>query len=178
MALRQQGRNISEEEAQKMYNVKSRLFHQMHEAPMMPGALQLMAQIHADGKSIGVVTGSGQIPLIERLLNDYGNYVDRSHIVTAYDVKQGKPHPDPYLQGLVKMGGLQPFEAIVVENAPLGVEAAVAAGIFTICVNSGHLPSALFQEKGADIIIDSMEELCITWPLLQAAFSNHRGHRQ
>ena len=38
---------------------------------------------------------------------------------SAYDVKRGKPNPDPYLMGLQKAGNLKPWEGIVVENAPL-----------------------------------------------------------
>ena len=49
---------------------------------------------------VGVVTGSGQRPLIMRLLNDFGDFLDEAHIVTAYDVKRSKPNPDPYLMGL------------------------------------------------------------------------------
>lgn len=149
-----------------MYDEKSRLFHLMPEALMMPGAIELMAQIQKQGLAICVVTGSGQRPLIRRLLNDYGDYLDEQHIVTAYDVAHGKPHPEPYLKGLEKCGGLNPWEAIVVENAPLGVEAAVAARIFTVCVNTGHLPVTLFEERRADLILDSMKQLSNQWAAL------------
>ena len=118
MVKQQQGRDISLEEAQRMYDEKTRLFHLMPEAKMMPGIQDLMQKIHADGLSIGVVTGSGQRPLIERLLRDFKEYLDESRIVTAYDVKRGKPYPDPYLMGLEKAGKLNPWEAIVIENAP------------------------------------------------------------
>ena len=50
-------------------------------------------------------------------------------MVTAFDVKYGKPNPEPYLMAL-KKGGFKPNEALVIENAPLGVQAGVAAGIF------------------------------------------------
>ena len=164
MVKQQQGRDIDEEEAQKMYDEKTRLFHLMPAPPMMPGAKELMEKIHADGLAIGVVTGSGQRPLINRLLTDYGTFLDEEHIVTAYDIKKGKPFPDPYLKGLKKMGNLNPWEAIVVENAPLGVQASVAASIFTICVNTGHLPEQLFLEKGTDMLLGSMNELKEAWP--------------
>ena len=147
-----------------MYDEKTRLFHLMPAPPMMPGAKELMEKIHADGLAIGVVTGSGQRPLINRLLTDYGTFLDEEHIVTAYDIKKGKPFPDPYLKGLKKMGNLNPWEAIVVENAPLGVQASVAASIFTICVNTGHLPEQLFLEKGTDMLLGSMNELKEAWP--------------
>ncbi len=170
MVKQQQGRDISEQEAQTMYDEKSNIFHLMPEAPMMLGAHELMAQIQGMGMTICVVTGSGQKPLIKRLKRDYGDFLDEKHIVTAYDVTRGKPHPEPYLKGLEKCGGLNPWEAVVVENAPLGVEAAVNARIFTICVNTGHLSVELFEERRADLILDSMMQLNGQWsalPLLQ-----------
>ena len=170
MVKQQQGRDISEQEAQTMYDEKSNIFHLMPEAPMMPGAHELMAQIQGMGMTICVVTGSGQKPLIKRLKRDYGDFLDEKHIVTAYDVTRGKPHPEPYLKGLEKCGGLNPWEAVVVENAPLGVEAAVNARIFTICVNTGHLSVELFEERRADLIFESMMQLNWQWsalPLLQ-----------
>ena len=112
MVKKQQGRNIDEPEAQRMYDEKTRQFHLLPETPIMPGILDLMAQIKANGLSIGVVTGSGQRPLINRLLKDFGEFLDEDHIVTAYDVKHGKPAPDPYLMGLQKAGGLNPWEAL------------------------------------------------------------------
>ena len=91
MVKRQQGRDIDEVEAQKMYDVKSHIFHELPEAPVMPGVMDLMRQIQADGIQIGVVTGSGQRPLIQRILKDFKAFVDEKHITTAYDVKRGKP---------------------------------------------------------------------------------------
>jgi HAD superfamily hydrolase (TIGR01509 family) len=111
------------------------------------------------GWTIGVVTGSGQRPLINRLLTDFADYLDQKHIVTAYDVKRGKPAPDPYLMGLKKVGELAPWEAIVVENAPLGVRAGVAAHIFTIAVNTGPLPDSALLQEGADLLFNDMWEL-------------------
>ena len=163
MVKRQQRRDIDEAEAQRMYDVKSHIFHSLPEAPIMPGVLDLMQQIQADGIQIGVVTGSGQRPLIQRILSDFENYVDEKHITTAYDVKHGKPNPDPYLVGLKKAGNLMPYEAIVVENAPLGVRAGVAAKIFTIAVNTGPLPAQILLDANADLLFPTMKEFSDNW---------------
>ena len=172
MVRRQQGREITEQEAQTMYDEKTRLFHEMPTPSVMDGIPELMARLHDDGLQIGVVTGSGQRPLINRLLRDFGQYLDEQHIVTAYDVKRGKPNPDPYLMGLQKMGNLQPWEALVVENAPLGVHAGVAARIFTIAVNTGPLPDEILIHEGADVIFAKMTGLSDAWPQLAQAFKN------
>ena len=163
MVKRQQGRDIDEAEAQSMYDVKSRIFHSLPETSIMPGILDLMRQIHEGGIQIGVVTGSGQRPLIPRILKDFGAYVDESHITTAYDVKRGKPNADPYLMGLKKAGDLHPWEAIVVENAPLGVQAGAAARIFTIAVNTGPLADEILLNAGADLLFPTMQDLSDHW---------------
>jgi len=163
MVKQQQGRDISEQEAQRMYDEKTRQFHQMTEAPVMPGVIALMRQITNQGLIIGVVTGSGQRPLIERLLTDFKPFVAENRIVTAYDVKRGKPYPDPYLQGLQKCGSLNPWEAVVIENAPLGIKAGVAAQIFTIGVNTGTLAEEELAREGADIILPDMQSLNKNW---------------
>ena len=163
MVKHQQDREIDEAEAQQMYDVKSRIFHELPEAPVMPGILDLMHQIQNDGIQIGVVTGSGQKPLIKRILKDFGAFVDEAHITTAYDVRRGKPKPDPYLKGLRKAGNLQPYEAFVVENAPLGIRAGVAAKIFTIAVNTGPLPAQTLLDANADLLFPSMTDFCENW---------------
>ena len=75
--------------------------------------------------------------------------------MTALDVTNGKPDPEPYLKGLA-IAGIQPQEAIVIENAPLGVRAGKAAGIFTVAVTTGPVPREAFEKEGADIIFPSM----------------------
>ncbi|MBQ9671464.1 MAG: HAD-IA family hydrolase [Prevotella sp.] len=164
MVKQQQQRDISEQEAQAMYDEKTRCFHAMAEAPVMPGVRELMQQIKACGIGIGVVTGSGQRPLIQRLLTDFTDFLAEEHITTAYDVKRGKPAPDPYLQGLKKMGNLMPWEGIVVENAPLGVRAGVAAQIFTVAVNTGPLPDEALQKEGANLLFSRMTDFSEVWP--------------
>ena len=79
-------------------------------------------------------------------------------MVTAYDVRRGKPDPEPYLMGLQK-AGVEADQAIVVENAPLGIRAARAAGIRTIAVNTGPLSDAVLLQAGADIVLPSMQAL-------------------
>lgn len=92
-------------------------------------------------------------------------------MVTAFDVKYGKPNPEPYLMALQK-AGIQANEAIVVENAPLGVHAGVAAEIFTIAVNTGPLPDAALLDEGANLLFHSMQEFNERWEEIYQAFQN------
>jgi beta-phosphoglucomutase-like phosphatase (HAD superfamily) len=166
MVKAQQGRDITLDEAQRMYDEKTRLFHLMPKPQIMPGIPELMQQIKADGLTIGVVTGSGQRPLFNRLLTDFAGYLDEEHITTAYDVSIGKPAPDPYLMGMKRAGQVAPWQTIVVENAPLGVRAGVAAQAFTIAVNTGPLPDKILADAGADLVLGDMFQLGGLWPWL------------
>jgi HAD superfamily hydrolase (TIGR01509 family) len=128
----------------------------------MAGALELLQKVKADGLTAIVVTGSGQRSLLDRLERHYPGCFSSELMVTAYDVKHGKPNPEPYLMAL-KKGGLKANEAVVVENAPLGVQAGVAAGIFTIAVNTGPLPDKVLLDAGANRLYSSMKELSEAW---------------
>ncbi len=80
--------------------------------------------------------------------------------------------------GLEK-AGVQANEAIVVENAPIGVQAGTAAGIFTVAVNTGPLDKQVLLDAGADLLFPSMQALCDNWERLQTALdaSNSLYHK-
>ena len=86
-------------------------------------------------------------------------------MVTALDVKLGKPNPEPYLMGLRKLN-VAPNEAMVVENAPLGIQAGVAAGVFTVAVNTGILAKNDLLAAGANLVFDNMLQLLDALPSL------------
>lgn len=157
MVKAQQGRDIDEEESQRMYDEKTRQFGMLPRPKIMDYALQLQEKIYQAGLQICIVTGSGQRPLINRLLEEFPR-VTRERLVTAYDVKKGKPLPDPYLAGMKKCG-VMPWETIVVENAPLGVMSGVASNAFTIAVNTGPLPDSVLWDAGADIVLANLKEV-------------------
>jgi beta-phosphoglucomutase len=161
-ARKQWGRELSDEEAKEMYKVKAEIFRSCPPANKMPGAEEVMTKIKRDGLKIVVVTGSGQKTLLGNLRNMFPGLIKEELMVTSFDVVHGKPNPEPYLRGLEK-AGIKPWEGIVVENAPLGVRAAVAANIFTIAVNTGPLPDSMLLDEGCDLLFPSMQVFCDNW---------------
>lgn len=153
----QWGREVPEDEAMEMYLEKSRIFHSMTKATIMPGVKDLQHLMLSKGMQITVVTGSGQPPLLAGLARDFEGIIEADKIVSAKDVKQGKPAPDPYLLGMERMGS-KTEETIVVENAPLGVQAGRAAGCFVIGVNTGPLPDSQLKDNGAHVVFHDMFE--------------------
>jgi mannitol-1-/sugar-/sorbitol-6-phosphatase len=76
-------------------------------------------------------------------------------VVYADDVSRGKPDPEGYLTAAARLG-VEPSEALVVEDSPPGIEAGRAAGAATVAVTSTHAASEL---GAADVVIASLEEL-------------------
>lgn len=179
VSMRERGHEATEEEIERIYHYKSEMFNQCPKAERMPGAYELLQKVKASGVVPMVVTGSGQKTLLERLHRNFPNIFCEELMVTAFDVKYGKPNPEPYLMGMEKykkaphppMGegirdvlGKNSF--IVVENAPLGVQAGVAAGVFTIAVNTGPLPDDALLSQGANLLFHSMQDFCDHWEMV------------
>lgn len=161
--LEHKGRTATEEEKNAIYSIKTGHFESNGATRLMHSAMEVLNQVKEQGLQIYVVTGSGQKSLIENLQANFPGIFERDKVVTAFDVKHGKPSPEPYLKAL-KLSGMQAHEAIVIENAPLGVESAKAAGLFTIAVNTGPLSSKVLVDSGADLVLDGgMNELHSIW---------------
>lgn len=165
VAGRQWNRVITEEESVEMYHVKSAHYAACPTAPMMHGTYELQQEMKRLGLRIGVVTGSGQQSLLERVQRDYHGLLSPEIFVSALNIKRGKPAPDPYLMGM-EMAGSKPWQTIVVENAPLGVRAGVAAGCLTVAVNTGPLADDVLLTEGADLLFHSMDEFRDRLPAL------------
>jgi len=63
----------------------------------------------------------------------------------------------------MKKAGVEPWQTVVVENAPLGVLAGVASRAFTIAVNTGPLPDEVLTSRGADLLFQQMTDLADSW---------------
>ena len=162
------GRTVTKEEAQRIYEIKARKFNQYATFEVMSGAVELLQKVTTLGLQPILVTGSGQKSLLDKLNTYFPGVFREDLMVTALDVQHGKPNPEPYLMGLQK-GGYQPWEAIVVENAPLGVEAGHRAGLFTVAVNTGPLKDTVLSDAGADLIYKDMLSLDSYWMELNSA---------
>ena len=79
-------------------------------------------------------------------------------IISAGMVERGKPDPEPYVRG-AQLLGFEPAECIVVEDAPSGVGAGIAAGCRVLAVLGTHSVSEL---KAASWIVPSLEDLIVS----------------
>ncbi|WP_406657179.1 HAD family phosphatase [Methanolobus sp. ZRKC2] len=102
---------------------------------------------------LSVVSGSDRPIVYDIIEKEFPDVFEV--IVTADDVERGKPDPQPYLKA-VEMLGIDKDECIVIENAPMGVEAAQKAGLCCIAVPTYLDPEKL---KSADIVLRDHREL-------------------
>jgi beta-phosphoglucomutase-like phosphatase (HAD superfamily) len=143
----------------------------------MPYMPLLMKELTRMGIENWVVTGSAQNILIDRIETDYSGSLSRERMVTAHDVKIGKPHPEPYLIALEK-SGFKKNEVMVIENAPLGVQSGKAAGLFTIGLNSGPLDPKVLLDSGADLLFHNSRELASVLPeIVQVRFKYNQNSK-
>ena len=105
---------------------------------IMRGAADLVRTI-PEGRW-GVVT-SGTRPLASARLR-FGGLPVPKVLVTAEDVVNGKPHPEPYLKG-AELLGAKPSDCLVIEDAPAGIQSARAGGIKVIGITSTYPESQL-----------------------------------
>jgi sugar-phosphatase len=107
---------------------------------VMPGAVELVHSI-PDGRW-GVVTSGSRLLASTRMV--YCGLPLPKVLITADDVTQGKPHPEPYLKGAEGLG-LDPRECLVIEDAPAGIRSALAAGTKVVGIASTYGVDALGQ---------------------------------
>lgn len=159
------GRDASPEEIEELYHRKTVYFAELPPVKPMPGAREMLDFMAAVGMKRVLVTGSGQNTLLNRLDSDYPGAFLPGMRVTSRDVKLGKPHPEPYIRAM-QIAGVSPSQSIVVENAPLGVEAGDRAGAFTVGITTGPIPRKILEDAGAAIVFDSMAAFANALPAL------------
>ncbi len=164
-SIAQFGKPATQELIDFLCKEKCRIFDTYPPTPRMQGAIELVQKVKASGLTPMIVTGSGTPALLGRVQGNFPGLFAEGHIISSFHVKRGKPYPDPYLLALER-GGLKPNEAIVVENAPLGVTAGVAAGLFTIAANTGPLKDEVLAQAGASLVYPSIQALCDDWEIL------------
>jgi sugar-phosphatase len=133
-----------------------------HTTIALPGAVELTTSLR-DG-SWTVCTSAN--PNLGRARLVAAGIPIPAELVTAADVKRGKPHPDPYLLGAERLG-FAPEECVVFEDAIAGAEAAEAAAVgLIIGVTSAALAGP------ADIVIRDLTGITFDGDLLYIPDSN------
>ncbi|MBN2166245.1 MAG: HAD family phosphatase [Marinilabiliaceae bacterium] len=156
-------RDAMDNEIKNIYTAKTTFMQQLPKPEIMQGMQKFIQSLKNNNIKIGVVTGSNQKSLIDRIVIDFS--INRNSIISGGDVKKGKPDPEPYLTAL-KRFNLKSENVIIIENAPLGIKSAKSANAFTIAVNTGVLENKVLKESGADLVYNSCTEMITNWPII------------
>lgn len=151
--FRSKGQDIpSPDEMKRLQERKLELFERLPIA-VYPGVDGMLEFLSGKGIVLGLVTGS----LRRSVHHVLPESVQRrfASIVTVNDIKNGKPHPEPYLKALEEVG-FPPEEALVIENAPLGITSAKLAGLRCFALTTTLEAERLTE---ADRIFSSHREL-------------------
>ena len=105
------------------------------------------------GFRLGLVTGTARHELLKILPKGLRKFFDA--IITGDEVTHGKPHPEPYQKAL-KMLQCKKSDAIVIENAPFGIQSAKAAGLKCFAIETS-LPKKYLKQ--ADFVFHSFKHL-------------------
>lgn len=100
--------------------------------PVKKGLFALMEAVEALGIPKIVASGSN-LPVVRSNLEKAGILDRFSMIISSDAFDKGKPSPDIFLASCQRMG-VEPEEALVLEDAPSGIQAAIAAGIPVVAV--------------------------------------------
>ena len=130
--------------------------------PLAPGLLELLSQLREEGVAVGLGT-SAPVGNVDLVLDKGGIRQMFDAVVHADMVRRGKPAPDIFARA-AELLGMEPDRCVVVEDAPMGIQAALAAGIRVVGVGTNHSAEEL-QAAGARLVAPSLAELPVSWLL-------------
>lgn len=145
--------NLDASLADSIVAKKENYYLKNHHFELYPGVGEIIDSVKKKKVSIGLVTAA----LPDRLKRSVpAEFLDKFDTIVSGDkVERGKPFPDQYLRAMSDLN-LARDECIIIENAPLGIESAKAAGLYCIAICSTLDRSHLSK---ADKIIKEFKDL-------------------
>jgi len=155
------GRPVPWSEARRLADRKGELYRQIARdgLPAVRGVRAFVDEVAAAGIPRAVATSASRVD-VHRLLGRLGLRDRFDAVVTAEDVRFGKPDPEVYLLAADSIG-VPSVQCLVFEDAVVGVQAARRAGMRVIGVATAH-PEDELRAAGAASVIDDFEGL--HWP--------------
>ena len=145
--------NLPAPDVVELVKLKDEWYLKNHRFSFYHGVGELLDALAKRKVRMGIVTAGLRNRLEKSVPCDF---LENFAAVVTSDMKlRGKPHPDPYLRGASELG-VGAEECIVVENAPLGIQAAKSAKCYCVAVCSTLDRRYLAH---ADEVVDRFEDL-------------------
>ena len=135
--------------------VERREMEDLEGVVLLPGSVQLLAELPPDRWTI--VTSCTR-PLAETRLRAAGLPIPE-RMVTSNDIRNGKPHPEPYLNGASVLG-FSAADCVVVEDVPAGIRAGKASGANVIAFRTTVKDPELLA-AGADWVLNNCSDIAV-----------------
>ncbi len=135
---------------------EKRLLHRDELLIARPGALEHLAQARGMGLATALVTNAPGWWVEQQLGRNGLDEHTFDAIVTGRSGLARKPEPEVYLTALDLLG-LNPADAVAVEDSPVGIAAAVAAGV--ACVAVANEVTRRLDLSAADLVVESLTEV-------------------
>lgn len=149
---------VSEFRMQALADRKEEIYRDLiwKDPPIIEGALELIRGLHEAGAALAVGS-SGPPANIELVLVSMGVQSCISIVVSGDDVTRGKPDPQVFSLAADRLE-IAPARCVVIEDAPVGLEAAGAAGAHSVGIALYHPPEAL---EHADLVVPRLADLTV-----------------
>jgi beta-phosphoglucomutase len=162
-------KHASPELVQQIVHEKRDAYLAIHQTVLNDGVWEFVEYLKEKRYRLGIVTGSIRAQVEPVLGLEMMDFFDC--LVTAEDVEYGKPDPEPYIRGAQKLN-CTPSACLVIENAPLGISSAKAAGMSVVAITSTLAPYHLRQ---AEFIMSDFWELRRRFPAVISALEKPSG---
>lgn len=151
---------VDDTTAERCADVYRRVFDELNTdgtVRLFPHVLETLKTLHDRGLQLAICSSRGR-PTLEGFVETFHleHYV--SMVVSANDVENHKPHPEP-VQKILAALGVAPEEAIVVGDASYDILMGRAAGCRTVGVTYGNQSADDLRAAGADHLIDNFADL-------------------
>jgi len=147
------GADVEQSLVNKWASLKEKYYREMvrNKLEPLPGVIELIKDLKAKGFKLAVGS-SGPRENVVLLVNSLKLRDKFDVLITAAEIKNGKPAPDVFLEA-AKSLKIKPKNCIVIEDAPVGIEAAKRAGMKSIALTTTHDKSELTK---ANIIVKDL----------------------
>ncbi|MBT2764510.1 pyrophosphatase PpaX [Paenibacillus sp. ISL-20] len=137
-----------------------RSFNTLHHDEMVrpfPHVNEVVERLHHHGLSLGIVTTKIR-PSTMMTLEKYDLERFMSAIVTVNDVEHPKPHPEPVLTAIERLGA-NPATTLMIGDSPVDIQSAKAAGVKAAAVAWSLKGEQKLMEYGPDYVLRDMKDL-------------------
>jgi HAD superfamily hydrolase (TIGR01509 family) len=149
------GDTISEDEMARYSDLKEVCYRDVARGSirLMEGVRDVLDALTARGVLLAIGS-SGVRANLELTVRECGLDGRFAAIASLEDITNGKPDPQVFLVAAAKAGA-RPARSVVFEDAPVGIQAARAAGMYAVGLTTTHAAGAL-AEAGADQVVDNL----------------------